>query len=108
MAASELAPVTTPTVTALAERADDAVFAGDAVDEQQVAALWSEVDEVLDAAGTAAGRRRRLLSRYRVAAARRWGTRVVATATQALPPTAVRAVGRARSSRTGTASRRPA
>ncbi|GMA94040.1 hypothetical protein GCM10025881_08640 [Pseudolysinimonas kribbensis] len=86
MAADELAPATTPTVTALAERTDDAVFAGAAVSDEQVAALWSEVDEVLDAAGTAAGRRRRLVSRYRVAAARRWGTRVVATATQALPP----------------------
>jgi hypothetical protein len=114
MAAGQLAPATTPTVTALAERTDDAVFAGDAVGREQVAALWSEVDEVLDAAGAAAGRRRRLLSRYRVAAVRRWGTRVVATATQALPPgitardwSAPRADS-ATTARSGTAPRRPA
>lgn len=86
MAAGELAPVTAPAVVDLAERTDGAVFAGADVPDEEVAALWREVDEVLDTAAASAGRSRRLLSRYRVAAVRRWGSRVARTATDAIPP----------------------
>ncbi|MGN6327264.1 transglutaminase family protein [Pseudolysinimonas sp.] len=95
MAAGELAPVTSPAVTGLAERTDGAVFAGAEVPDEEVEALWNEVDEVLGEAAASAGRRRRLLSRYRVAAVRRWGSRVARTATDAIPPAVTEQVSQA-------------
>jgi transglutaminase-like putative cysteine protease len=89
MAAAELSPAVPDAggvLTALAERADDAVFAGADVDDERIAALWHDVDEAVRAAGASAGRGRRVLSRYRIAAARRWSSRVVAAATDGLPP----------------------
>ncbi|GAB3411458.1 transglutaminase-like domain-containing protein [Schumannella luteola] len=75
-------------VTLLAERTDRAVFAGQDVDPERVDAAWHDALGVVDGAGTAAGRTRRILSRYRVGAVRRWAGRLSAAATAARRPSA--------------------
>ncbi|TPW72254.1 transglutaminase domain-containing protein [Schumannella sp. 10F1B-5-1] len=70
-------------VTLLAERTDQAVFAGQDVAPERVDAAWDEALGVVAGAGTSVGRGRRLLSRYRIGAVRRWAGRLSDAATAA-------------------------
>ncbi len=66
-----------PGVTLLAQDADDAVFSGREVEPELVDAAWNGADVVVAGASGEVGRLRRLLSRYRLASARRWAGRVL-------------------------------
>ncbi|MBI5161148.1 MAG: transglutaminase domain-containing protein [Micrococcales bacterium] len=73
-------------VVLLARRSDDAVFSGREVTAAEVADAWGGAEEVAQGAYRSVGRRRRLLSRYRLAAARRWAGRVAQAAQASASP----------------------
>jgi transglutaminase-like putative cysteine protease len=64
----------------LARQTDSAVFSGRQIDGDESALVWTEAMATIDAARDAATGFRRLLSRYRVSAARRWAARLSASA----------------------------
>ncbi|MEO6117160.1 MAG: transglutaminaseTgpA domain-containing protein [Pseudolysinimonas sp.] len=67
-------------VGSLALRTDDAVFSGRELDDGEVDALWAEVTATIDTARGALPWGRRVLARYRLAAATAWARRVTAVA----------------------------
>ncbi len=76
-------PGSVPPVTTLARRTDAAVFGGEEVPAERVRSAWDDADRAVYEAAARSGRWRRILSRYRVGAARRWASRVATTATEA-------------------------
>lgn len=67
-------------VGSLALRTDDAVFSGRELDAAEVDALWADMTATVDVARGALPWARRVLARYRWAAATRWARRVAAVA----------------------------
>jgi transglutaminase-like putative cysteine protease len=75
-------------IATLARRTDDAVFSGRELDDAEVNAVWAEVIATVDATRETLPRWKRVVARYRLAAATGWARRVVALA--AARPTAQR------------------
>ena len=87
--AEALAPRLTPasgagsqpnSVLLLARRTDDAVFSGRELDAAEVDAVWADVVATVDATRDGLPLWKRVLARYRLAAANRWARRVVVLA----------------------------
>lgn len=72
-------------VVLLARTTDEAVFSGRDVTPDAVSAAWDGAERVVRGATEEATRSRRLLSRYRLASARRWAGRVAQAAQAAAP-----------------------
>ncbi|WP_022886511.1 transglutaminaseTgpA domain-containing protein [Glaciibacter superstes] len=66
------APATSIRLVPLAAEVDRAVFNGEDIDDERVQQSWDAALESLDVAETAAGRTRRLISRFRLRSARDW------------------------------------
>ncbi len=72
VAARELEHAGADGLVAVARRADTAVFAGLDVSDAEVADAWADAERVVAAGSAGVSRRRRLASRYRLGAVRRW------------------------------------
>lgn len=67
-------------IATLARRTDDAVFSGRELDDAEVNAVWAEVIATVDATRETLPRWKRVVARYRLAAATGWVRRVVVLA----------------------------
>ncbi len=72
-------------IAILARRTDDAVFSGRELDDAEVDAVWAEVLATVDATRASLPGWRRVLARYRLAAATKWAHGVAALAAAQRP-----------------------
>ena len=83
-----------PGLRDFAVRADEAVFSGDAMDDERLVALWKESDEASAAAQGSVSWLRRRLSRFRIRSSTDLAERLAARVSAAVPTTTLGATNR--------------